>query len=75
MDVRGGRLCPALSLMLHQSQVERCKNQDDSYIRHQPFPEPIPEEQEIHTDHDGCQQHYIKYDRCISRHFSHQLEF
>ncbi len=58
--------------MLQKSQVERCEYQDDSYIHQQPFPEPVPEEQEIHTDHDGCQQHYIKYDRCLSRHFSHQ---
>jgi hypothetical protein len=58
--------------MLQESQVERCEHQDDSYIHHQPFPEPVPEEQDIHTDYDGCQQRYVKYDRCLSRHFSHQ---
>jgi hypothetical protein len=57
--------------MLQKSQVERYEHQDDSNIRHQPFPEPVPEEQDIYTDHDGYHQHYIKYDRCLSRHFSH----
>jgi len=63
--------------MLQEPQVERSEHQDDSYIHHQPFPEPepVPEEQDIHTDHDSCQQHYVKYDRCLSRHFKRQFKY
>jgi hypothetical protein len=58
--------------MLQKSQVERCEHQDDSDIHQQSFPEAVPEEQEIHTDHNDNQQHYVKHDRCMSRHFGHQ---
>ena len=43
--------------MLQKSQVERTEYQDNSYIHHQPFPEMVPEEQDIHADYNGYQQH------------------
>jgi hypothetical protein len=30
----------------------------------------VPEEQDVHTDHDGYQREYIKYDGCLSSHGS-----
>ena len=39
------RRAPLCSWILQKSQVERSEHQDDSYIHHQPFPEPVPEEQ------------------------------
>jgi hypothetical protein len=43
--------------MLQESQVERSEHQDNPYIRHQPFPEKVPEEQDVRADYDGYQQH------------------
>jgi hypothetical protein len=39
--------------MFQKSQAERCKYQDNPYIRHQSFPEKVSEEQNIHADNDG----------------------
>lgn len=58
------------SRMLQESQVERCKHQNDSNIHYQPFPESVPEEQEIYTDDDGCHRHHIKHDSYPAAHFS-----
>ena len=44
---------------LPKPQIKSPKHQDDSYVDHQPFPEPISEEQEIDTEYDGHQQHEI----------------
>lgn len=73
MAVVQGPLCLRRSWMLQKSQVERSEHQDDSYVRHEPFQEAVPEEQEIHTDHGGDHQHYVEYGRYLSRHFGHQL--
>jgi hypothetical protein len=47
--------------MLQESQAERCEYQDNSNIHHQPFPEQVSEEQDIHGDYDGYQQHNERY--------------
>jgi hypothetical protein len=41
--------------MFDESQAKRCEYQDDPHIRHQPLPEKVPEEQDIHGDYDGHQ--------------------
>jgi hypothetical protein len=43
--------------MIQESQVERSEYQDDSYVRHQTFPEKVSEEQDIHADYDSYQQY------------------
>lgn len=48
--------------MPYESQIECYEHQNDPYIRHEPFPEKVPEKQDIHTDYDGYQQH--NEDRC-----------
>jgi hypothetical protein len=41
-----------------------------SDVHHQPLPEPVPEEQDIHADHDGYQREHVKHDGCLSSHTS-----
>ena len=61
--------------MLEEFQVESCKYQDNSYIRYQPFPESVSEEQEIHTEYGGYQQQYVKHDdSCLSFHLGHHVK-
>ncbi|HEY3777499.1 MAG TPA: hypothetical protein VGL35_05535 [Rhizomicrobium sp.] len=56
--------------MPQDSEVERCEHQDNSNIHCQPFPEPVSEEPEIHTDDDGCHRQHVKHDNYLSAHFS-----
>jgi hypothetical protein len=44
------------------------KAQDNPQIRHQPFPEPIPEELEIHANDNAPHQHEVKYRSRLSSH-------
>src|SRR5580704_4367402 len=60
---------PTDSWTPQESQVERCKHQDDSNIHCQPFPESVSEELEIYTDYDGCHRHHVKHDRYLSAQF------
>jgi hypothetical protein len=71
-----GRSCcwQPCSRMPQESQIESCKDQDDSYVHHQPFPEPMPEEQEIKSDYDGYHQHYIKPDNHLFLHSQPQVQ-
>lgn len=56
-----------------ESQVESGEYQDNSDIHHQPFPDPVSEEQKIYSDDDGYQQHHVKHDICLSYHLSPQV--
>src|SRR5215475_5984539 len=55
-------------LTLQEPQIERCEHQDYSDVHHQPFPEPVPEEQDVHADNDGYQREHVKHDDCLSSH-------
>lgn len=50
------------SWTLQESQVESYEHQDNSYIHDQPFPEPASEEQDIHSNYNGCNQHDVRYE-------------
>jgi hypothetical protein len=52
---------PASSWTLQEPQIERREHQDNSDVHHQPLPEPVPEEQDVHADHDGHHR-----DGCLS---------
>ena len=39
----------------------------------QPLPELVPEEQDVHADHDGYQCEHVKHDGCLSSHRSFLL--
>ena len=54
--------------MFQESEVEGCEHQDDSYIHCQPFPELVPEEEDIYSDHNGYQQQYVKDGSCLASH-------
>jgi hypothetical protein len=52
----GLRLSRASALLKEESEVEGSEYQDNSYVRRQPFPEPVSEEQQIDRDDRGCHQ-------------------
>jgi hypothetical protein len=35
-------------------------------FHHQPLPEPVPKEQDVHADHDGYQRDHVKRDGIVS---------
>jgi hypothetical protein len=56
-----------------EPQIERREHQDNSDVHYQPLPEPVPEEQDVHADHDGYQREHVKHDGCLSSHPSFLL--
>jgi hypothetical protein len=69
----GGGAPKVRSWTFQEPQIERPEHQDDPDVHHQPLPEPIPEEQDVHTDHDGYQREHVKHDGCLSSHPSFLL--
>jgi hypothetical protein len=63
------RSLPRLS-RLQEPQIERPEHQNYSDVHHQPLPEPVPEKQDIHADHDGYQREHVKHNGCLSSHAS-----
>src|SRR5262245_48226818 len=61
------------SWTLQEPQIERREHQDNSDVHYQPLPEPVPEEQDVHADHDGYQREHVKHDGCLSSHPSFLL--
>src|SRR5258707_11810910 len=61
------------SWTLQEPQTERREHQDNSDVHYQPLPEPVPEEQDVHADHDGYQREHVKHDGCLSSHPSFLL--
>jgi hypothetical protein len=57
-----------------KSQTEGCKHQHDADIRHQPFPESMPEEQQIQADDNGNHDHNDNHQIDIPMHLNHPLE-
>lgn len=56
--------------MPQKSQVECYEHQDYSKIRHEPFPECVSEEENVHTDDDGHHRQHVKYDSYLRAHFT-----
>src|SRR6266487_3703643 len=56
------------SWTLQEPQIERREHQDNSDVYYQPLPELVPEEQDVHADHDGYQREHVKHDGCLSSH-------
>ena len=59
-----------ISWTLQEPQTERREHQDDPDVYCQPLPELVPEEQDVHTDHDSYQREHVKYDGCLPSHRS-----
>ena len=71
--LRGAASTSALPLS-EKSEVEGYEYQNNSYIHGQPFPEPVLEEQEIHTDHNGYHEQWVKDVSRPASHFSHPVQ-
>jgi hypothetical protein len=56
------------SWTLQKPEVERREYQDNSDVYCQPLPEVVPEEQDVHDDHDGYHREHVKRDSCLSSH-------
>jgi hypothetical protein len=56
-----------------ESHVETSEHQDNTNVHHQPFPESVSEEHEIHTDYNGSHRHHVKHYSYSSVHFSTTL--
>jgi hypothetical protein len=61
------------SWRLQEPQTERREHHDNSDVHYQSLPEPVPEEQDVHADHDGYDREHVKYDGCLSSHPSFLL--
>ncbi|MGF6413972.1 hypothetical protein [Paraburkholderia sp. MM5482-R1] len=61
--------------VVQKSQIEGCKHQDNADVRHQPFPEPVPEEQQIYANDNGYQHHNVKHDGHVPCHLNHQFKY
>ena len=62
-----------ISWTLQEPQTERREHQDDPDVYYQPLPELVPEEKDVHADHDGYQREHVKHDGCLSSHRSFLL--
>jgi hypothetical protein len=60
--------------VLHKSQIESREHEDDADIRHEPFPEALPEEQHIYTDDNDYQHRNVKHDGCGFCHFDYPFK-
>ena len=56
------------SWTLQEPQIERREHQDNPDVPDQPRPELVPEEQDVHTDHDSHQREHVKNDGCLPSH-------
>ena len=54
--------------MLQEPEVERHEDQDNTDVYRQALPEVVPEEQDVHADHDAYKRKYIKNGCCLSSH-------
>ena len=60
----------AVSALEAWQRVERPTAAGGHY---QPLPEPVPEEQDVDTNHDSYQREHVKHDGCLSSHPSFLL--
>ena len=56
------KVCRLRSWALQEPEIERYEYQDNSDVYDQPLPEVVPEEQDVHADHDGYQREHVKHD-------------
>ncbi len=62
---RRQRLC---SWTLREHEVDGREDQHDPDVHYQPRPELVPEEYDIHADHDSDQRKDVKRDACLASH-------
>jgi hypothetical protein len=49
-------------------EAERREHQNDPDVGYQPLREVVPEEQDVHADHDGYQREHVHHDAYLSCH-------
>jgi hypothetical protein len=54
--------------MPEESEVKGCEHQDNADVDHQPFPESVSEEHEIHADDQDYHRHQVKRGRYMPSH-------
>src|SRR5664279_2699168 len=59
--------------MLQEPEIERPEHQDDPDVGHQPLPEVVPEEQDVHANHDDYHREHVEHGRCLPSHDSFLL--
>jgi|SRR6516162_3741677 hypothetical protein len=59
---------PQITLLLQERQIERPEHENNSDVHYQPRPEPVPQGQDVHADHDDYQREHVKHDGCLSSH-------
>jgi hypothetical protein len=52
------------SSTLQEPQIERPEHHPD--VHHQPLPKSIPEEKDVHADHDTDHHKHVEHDGCLS---------
>jgi len=68
-----GALRQLRSWTLQEPEIERREHQDNPDVYYQPLPELVPEEQDVHADHDGYHREHVKHDGGLSSHRSFLL--
>ena len=69
LSADGARSAGLRSCALQEPQTERQEYQDNPDVYDQALPELVPEEQDVHADHDGYQREYVKHDGYLSHCF------
>src|SRR5450759_2633283 len=59
--------------MLQEPEIERPEHQDDPDVGHQPLPEVVPEEQDVHANHDDYHREHVEHGGCLPSHDSFLL--
>src|SRR5690348_16845599 len=54
--------------MLQEPQIKRRKHQDHSDVHHQPQPKLMPEEEDVHADHDAYHREHVEHNGRLSTH-------
>jgi hypothetical protein len=54
--------------MPQEPPVDGPEYQDNSDVHYQPRPELVPEEQDVHADHDAYHREHVKHHDCLSSH-------
>src|SRR5262249_16154645 len=50
-----------MAYCFQEPHIERPEHENDYAVHYQPLPEPCPEEQDVHADHDDYQREHVKH--------------
>jgi hypothetical protein len=64
----GAKVCWLPSWAFQEPQIERHEYQDNSDVCYEPLPEVVPQEEDVHADHDAYHGEHVKHDGGLSSH-------